>query len=420
MERRVFVQHVQTAVTRLGDPRSLGDHPLASLLFPGIPAIERGTELSALLKLAIDELRPSDPAETAVGTTLNARSRRYQYLLQRYCQGKRAALVAQTLGLSERQARRIQTDAIDELAAIVWSMRAKSEESREPTPTGQAPDRGIRQADGATAEFDTEVRRLAATPSQGGVHIGDALKGAIETVAILAEERGMHIATQPLPSLPLAAVERGVLRQVCVNLLVAAIESEADAVDISAQATDSGSRISFRLHSATERDVASAQRLGQSEPLDVVRRLLESQMGTLEVQEANAQTALIHVTVPARQPACILLVDDNPDTLRLFRRYLSGATYRTIEAVNGRQALDLVQRAHPRAIILDIMMPSQDGWEILQILRSHLETATIPVVVCSVLRQRDLALSLGATDFIEKPVRRDALLGILDRLLVAS
>jgi len=117
------------------------------------------------------------------------------------------------------------------------------------------------------------------------------------------------------------------------------------------------------------------------------------------------------------QPATILLVDDNPDTLRLFRRYLSGGGYRPIEARDGRQALELARQVQPRAIVLDIMLPSQDGWEILQALRHDLKTEHIPVVICSVLHQEELAQALSATAYLTKPVSRDALLATLRRVM---
>lgn len=73
----------------------------------------------------------------------------------------------------------------------------------------------------------------------------------------------------------------------------------------------------------------------------------------------------------------------------------------------------------PDAIILDVMLPSADGYEALQTLRSDPITASIPVVVCTVLKQRDLALALGATDFLAKPATQGALLAALARCWVS-
>jgi CheY-like chemotaxis protein len=137
----------------------------------------------------------------------------------------------------------------------------------------------------------------------------------------------------------------------------------------------------------------------------------------VEARALSRETSVVTLTLPVVRPVTVLLVDDNPDTRRLFRRYLSGANYRAIEAGDGRHALELARQARPGAIVLDVMLPSQDGWEILQALRNDLTTEHIPVVVCSVLHQEELAEALGATAYLAKPVSRDALLAALRRAL---
>jgi len=86
-----------------------------------------------------------------------------------------------------------------------------------------------------------------------------------------------------------------------------------------------------------------------------------------------------------------------------------------IQAVSGTRAVALARELHPAVIILDVMIPSQDGWEILERLRADPETRGTPVVICSVLPEQTLALSLGVDQFLPKPVSRSALLAILQR-----
>ena len=64
---------------------------------------------------------------------------------------------------------------------------------------------------------------------------------------------------------------------------------------------------------------------------------------------------------------------------------------------------------------MDVMMPVIDGWELMGHLRQHPATSSVPIVVCTILAEEDLALSLGASDFIRKPFGREALLRVLDR-----
>jgi CheY-like chemotaxis protein len=70
----------------------------------------------------------------------------------------------------------------------------------------------------------------------------------------------------------------------------------------------------------------------------------------------------------------------------------------------------------PAAILLDVMMPAMDGWEVLQALQTNPQTGTVPVIICSVFNDPDLAYSLGADRFLAKPINRDDVLDALQSL----
>ena len=112
----------------------------------------------------------------------------------------------------------------------------------------------------------------------------------------------------------------------------------------------------------------------------------------------------------------LLVVDDNEDILELFRGYLGPHRYRVITAQTAPEALEKAREFQPYAVTLDLMMPDQDGWEVLQRLLHQPDTRHIPVIVCSVLRQKELALSLGAAAFLEKPVTEQTLVATLAAL----
>ena len=111
----------------------------------------------------------------------------------------------------------------------------------------------------------------------------------------------------------------------------------------------------------------------------------------------------------------VLVIDDNVDTLQLMQRYLSNSRYHFVGASDPEQALALAEELSPAIIVLDVMLPGVDGWELLGRLREHPKTSEIPVIVCTILPQRQLALMLGAAEFIRKPVTRRILLSALDR-----
>ena len=112
----------------------------------------------------------------------------------------------------------------------------------------------------------------------------------------------------------------------------------------------------------------------------------------------------------------MLVVDDQEPALQLYRRYLSQQPVQVAGTSDAGQALDLARRLQPGAIMLDVMMPQVDGWEILQALKNDAQTRTIPVLVCSAWADPDLAKSLGAADFLKKPVTQKDLLAGLRRL----
>ena len=116
------------------------------------------------------------------------------------------------------------------------------------------------------------------------------------------------------------------------------------------------------------------------------------------------------------QPRCtVLVIDDNENLVQLFQRYVADANYQLIGARDGQEGLRLAEEIAPDLVILDVMMPQNDGWEVLQWFQSQVTTRHIPVVLCSVLNDPELALSLGAADYLEKPVTRASLLKLLSR-----
>jgi PAS domain S-box-containing protein len=111
----------------------------------------------------------------------------------------------------------------------------------------------------------------------------------------------------------------------------------------------------------------------------------------------------------------ILAVDDDPAVLELLTRNLHREGYSVRTATNGRDALNLAKELRPRLITLDVMMPSMDGWSVLTALKADPATRDIPVVMVSIIEDRQLGFTLGAADYITKPVDRARLADILAR-----
>jgi len=111
----------------------------------------------------------------------------------------------------------------------------------------------------------------------------------------------------------------------------------------------------------------------------------------------------------------VLVVDDDPAVVDLIGRSLVREGYRVRSASNGRDALALARELQPRLITLDVMMPSLDGWSVLTALKAEPATRAIPVVMISIVEDKQLGFALGAADYLTKPVDRGRLAEILAR-----
>ena len=132
--------------------------------------------------------------------------------------------------------------------------------------------------------------------------------------------------------------------------------------------------------------------------------------------EINSGEYICRFDFPVESEKVLLAIEDNEGIVRVFQSYLASYGYLVIGAMAGDEALKLAREVLPAAITLDIMMPNQDGWEILQALKSDPATRSIPVIICSVLEDPELAHSLGAAVYLQKPISQAALLDVLGEL----
>jgi CheY-like chemotaxis protein len=149
----------------------------------------------------------------------------------------------------------------------------------------------------------------------------------------------------------------------------------------------------------------------------IVVQLTERLGWQMEQSEDVAGRCVVTVKTKPYGPS-VLVIDDNQGLVELLRRYLTGLMCRVWTATNGSAGLELAAQLSPDAIILDVMMPEMDGWELLQRLRSHPSTAAIPVIICSVFNDPELAYSLGASTILTKPVKQIDLVDALRQLRV--
>jgi diguanylate cyclase (GGDEF)-like protein/PAS domain S-box-containing protein len=112
----------------------------------------------------------------------------------------------------------------------------------------------------------------------------------------------------------------------------------------------------------------------------------------------------------------ILVVEDDLSTAELLTLHLTQAGYKVAHAFDGEEALEKARTLSPFAITLDVLLPKKDGWEVLQELKTDQRTLGIPVIIHSIVDNKDLAFALGAIDYLMKPLDKDALLVKLEEI----
>ena len=128
-----------------------------------------------------------------------------------------------------------------------------------------------------------------------------------------------------------------------------------------------------------------------------------------------SHTTTAPLSVPHNTQGTILLIDDDPDTQSTVLQTLQKAQFHVEVASDGETGLQLAQELQPDLILLDIQMPGLDGFQVLEILKADDELSHIPVIMASVANNRDKSFSMGALDYLPKPLRRDDLLDTIGK-----
>ena len=226
----------------------------------------------------------------------------------------------------------------------------------------------------------------------------------------MAEAQGVSLRLEADAATGALNLSQPLFRQLVIVLLskLMSLTARDGRIAIAWRHVKSTPTLIFEIAGADAGWVAAQDDLPRDEVVAELMKRLNAEMDTA-VDAAGAKLALRFVQ--ARHS--VLIIDDNPDAIRLFQRYLANQPYQLLAASDESEALRIAKETPLQCIILDIMLPRQDGWQILQTCKSHPATERIPVLICSVLDMRELALSLGADGYMQKPPARDEFLALL-------
>jgi len=397
----LFLEALRGALRHLYDPYYLRRSPLIGIFKlqdqpDAIPALQ------CILREAIEKLEP------AVGAAYSSQAQLvYDLLTYRYVQQFGQEEVASQLGMSVRHLRREQNTATYILAAELWKEHRLGERAFE------AP---IQEPEKTEPEESSEADELAYLRSAAGpenVEIEPLISSALLLAKPLANRYNVQIEQRLANSLPAITTHPGALRQMLLSLLNIAILRGAQST-VSLSAAVNQGKVEVCIASAPGGQGAFPGNPSEKSNQEMALRLAEICGCTLAFHVEGGGVRSVF-NIPTRSHYHVLVIDDNPDNYRLMQRLTGGTRYQLLAIHDPSQAVSTVEETQPDLILLDVMMPQIDGWEILGRLHAHPACEHIPIVICTILAQEEMALALGASGFIRKPITRENLLTELDR-----
>ncbi len=402
-----IVGELRRALHHLYDPAGLRQNPLVER-FGLAQSADPASALRRLLVEGIEALKPGPE----VPLQSNA-WRLYHLLFQRYTEQFTQREVATDLGLSIRQLRRHETAALRLLAD---SLSAHRPPPLEPGHSPAAAPGEPPSPDDSTPTCEQELEWLRKSLPSGPVELREVWQAVLRTVAPLTQALRVRVEGSLPPELPPLAVQQATLRQALLNVVTVAIRCVPGG-QVQVQAEARRPQVHLHIRPISSQAASLPPLDDRLESLEMARQLVGLSGGTADLVPgaSAAQPFAVRLVLPAAEQVAVLVIDDNADTLQLLERYLVGSRYRFAGAADPEQGLALAAKAHPEIIVLDVMLPGIDGWELLGRLREHPSTRGVPIIICTILPQEPLALGLGAAGFIRKPVTRRALLSALDQ-----
>ncbi len=384
-----FRKQVKDALEHLYDTAYLETHPLLSQ-FPNPPTdsrLTRAQKLRSLLKETIEALRPQEGSPAG-----SPEWRSYLALRYRYVQGMSPGETEIELGISLRQLQRELHKGLEAATTLLWEKRSIS----------PAPETAPAQ------ELKDELDQWKI--SRENCEVQTLLDDTLWMCKPLLDERRVTTRIDLAPNLGPVFVDATLTRQALFKLVRVLVKScHNETLHCWAREGEHATEIVLQCRAqggfATEED------------WQVARVICEQQGNPLTTQAVADGSLELVLRLPRASQPSVLVIDDNAALHQLFERYLAPHHYQVIHAQSGPEGLQLAMERRPDAITLDVMMPNVDGWQVLRELTTNPQTRSIPILVCSVLNEPELALSLGARAFMKKPVDRLELVTTLARLL---
>jgi PAS domain S-box-containing protein len=285
------------------------------------------------------------------------------------------------------------------------------------------------------------------------VDLKPIIKGVMSTAIGLVKDKPITLEQSVPEDLPSIWADGTRVRQVLLNLVSNAtkftesgkimLAAEHDAEWVQLKVTDTGTGIPKEnletiFEEFTQVDGSTTRSVGGTGlGLPITRHFVEMHGGTITVESELGVGSTFRIRLPIHAQAepgdepnagweedgdltssrrLVMAVDDDPGVISLYRRYLEGEGYQVVGVSRSEEVLEKATELQPFAITLDVLMPDKDGWQVLRELKERPETQHIPIIICSIVSEEGRGFSLGAADYLVKPIMEEELLAALSRL----
>ncbi len=280
--------------------------------------------------------------------------------------------------------------------------------------------------------------------------LDDLIREVAGTVRLLVEKNGNTLEVELAPSLGLIYADLSKVRQSLLNLLSNAAKfTERGSIVLQSLRAETGDDVLLRVvdngigispaqlgqlfQSFRQADSGTSRQFGGTGlGLVLTRRFCEMMGGEVTVDSEVGAGSTFTIRLPRRvspdgaaghsspvlelkRKGTVLIIDDDPVSSDLMQRLLTREGFHAERAASGEEGLRLARAIRPTAITLDVIMPKMDGWAVLTALKADPELCEIPVIMLTMIDNRNLGYALGASDYLIKPVDRERLSAVLNR-----
>lgn len=395
-----FRNNVKDILNHLSDTAYLENHNLI-YAFIGGEDISVGGRIQTLresFRSAINFLRP--PEETPSNAP---EWRCYKILTLRFLQSKEWHLIEDELGLSQRQVQRDLKKGLDALISILWDRYAPKMNESAAGATGEVTSSDTYDEDLIIEELKNweitfDLVNLSGLIQHALQLCNSLLKTDLQDrVDLLEVDKNLNV-----------MVDQVLTRQGLYKVL-AMIGSSKENITVklcTRKLNEFFIELSFHFHHQFQ-GLLDQWKMG---------KLFFTIQGLNQRIAENSGETTISIILPVRKQISCLVIDDVEFVRRLIERMLGSYGIQVFGADNYADAVSLIQFMKPDFILLDVLMPKMDGWQMITNIKSNPDMSDIPVIICSVLYEPELSQAVGAKAYIRKPINRLELIKTLQEL----